>query len=57
VVEKGQEILVPKNCGYRFHNTGAVPLIIVRFGADKEHAAESRPSAEGNGSSASFGGK
>jgi mannose-6-phosphate isomerase-like protein (cupin superfamily) len=47
VVGKGKGILLPKGVYYRFHNTGDKPLILLRFGADKERPAVSRTGIEG----------
>src|ERR1043166_254350 len=47
VLTKGKGILLPKGWYYRFHNTGGKPLIILRFGADKDQAAVDRTGIEG----------
>jgi len=47
VVAKGMGILLPKGWYYRFHNTGGKPLIILRFGADKDKASVARTGIEG----------
>jgi oxalate decarboxylase/phosphoglucose isomerase-like protein (cupin superfamily) len=47
VLTKGKGILLPKGWYYRFHNTGGRPLIILRFGADKDKAAVDRTGIEG----------
>jgi hypothetical protein len=47
VLTNGKGILLPKDCYDRFRNTGARPLIILRFGADKDKAAVGRTGIEG----------
>jgi mannose-6-phosphate isomerase-like protein (cupin superfamily) len=47
VLAKGKGILLPKGYTYRFHNTGGEPLIILRFGADKENTSVIRTGIKG----------
>jgi oxalate decarboxylase/phosphoglucose isomerase-like protein (cupin superfamily) len=47
ILEKGRGILLPKGWYYRFHNTGGKPLIVLRFGADKDKASVARTGTEG----------
>ena len=47
VLTKGKGILLPKGWYYWFHNTGGRPLIVLRFGADKDKAAVNRTEIEG----------
>jgi mannose-6-phosphate isomerase-like protein (cupin superfamily) len=48
VLAKGMGILLPKGWYYRFHNTGGKPLIILRFGADKDKASSHEPESKAN---------
>ena len=47
VLTNGKGILLPRGCYDRFRNTGGRPLIILRFGADKDKAAVDRTGIEG----------
>lgn len=47
VVKKGQGMMLPKGCFYWFQSTGGKPLILLRFGANKERPEVSRIGIEG----------
>jgi mannose-6-phosphate isomerase-like protein (cupin superfamily) len=47
VLSKGQGIILPRGCFYKFKSCGDTPLVLLRLGAEKEKLPTNRVGADG----------